>query len=97
MLLHDVVGQTAEMFPNFLRALCEGGYRVVSLTPGRESPALASAPRGWRSFTDRLAGQPEAVRAATERAIAVAGIALCEASSLEWCGQEDSNLHWSPN
>ncbi len=56
VLLHDVVGQTAEMFPNFLRALCEGGYRVVSLTPGRESPALASAPRGWRSFTDRLAG-----------------------------------------
>lgn len=56
ILLHDVVAQTADMFPNFLRALCDGGYRVVSLVPGGAEPALSAAGARWSSFTERFAG-----------------------------------------
>lgn len=58
ILLHDVVAQTAEMFPNFLKSLCEAGFRVVSLQPGPSQPVLTAAQPGWRSFTERFAGRP---------------------------------------
>ncbi|MGL4437999.1 MAG: polysaccharide deacetylase family protein [Bosea sp. (in: a-proteobacteria)] len=54
ILLHDVVGQTAAMFPAFLQALCSGGYRIVSMKPGPFAPALVQAAGGWRSRTDRI-------------------------------------------
>jgi hypothetical protein len=54
ILLHDVLGQTAQMFPAFLAALCAGGYRVVDLKPGLLAPPLAAAPSNWRSYTERL-------------------------------------------
>lgn len=54
ILLHDVVGQTAQMFPAFLAALCAGGYRVVDLKPGLLAPPLAAAPGNWRSYTERM-------------------------------------------
>jgi hypothetical protein len=54
ILLHDVVGQTAQMFPAFLAALCAGGYRVVDLKPGSLAPPLAAAPGNWRSHTERM-------------------------------------------
>jgi peptidoglycan-N-acetylglucosamine deacetylase len=54
ILLHDVVGQTAQMFPAFLAALCAGGYRVVDLKPGSLAPPLAAAPSNWRSYTEPL-------------------------------------------
>jgi peptidoglycan/xylan/chitin deacetylase (PgdA/CDA1 family) len=54
ILLHDVVGQTASMFPAFLQALCAGGYKVVGLTPGSFAPQTIEAGAGWRSYTDRI-------------------------------------------
>jgi peptidoglycan-N-acetylglucosamine deacetylase len=54
ILLHDVVGQTASMFPAFLQALCEGGYKIASMKPGPFAPALVQAPAGWRSHTERI-------------------------------------------
>lgn len=56
ILLHDVVAQTADMFPNFLKVLCDGGYRIVSLVPGGAQPDLTHARAGWSSFTERFAG-----------------------------------------
>jgi peptidoglycan-N-acetylglucosamine deacetylase len=60
ILLHDVVGQTAAMFPAFLGALAAGGYRVVSLVPGSAAPATVTARPGWRSRTDQLIAQRKA-------------------------------------
>ncbi len=57
ILLHDVVGQTAAMFPAFMQALCAGGYKVVGLKTGPFAPALAEAAPGWRSQTDRIIRQ----------------------------------------
>ncbi|MCX7324264.1 MAG: polysaccharide deacetylase family protein [Hyphomicrobiales bacterium] len=54
ILLHDVVGQTASMFPAFLQALCAGGYKVVGLTPGPFAPQTIEAGAGWRSYTNRI-------------------------------------------
>ncbi len=54
ILLHDVIGQTAAMMPAFLAALHAGGYKVVSVKPGSARPALASAPQGWSSHTERM-------------------------------------------
>jgi peptidoglycan/xylan/chitin deacetylase (PgdA/CDA1 family) len=54
ILMHDVVEQTARMLPAFLQALCDQGYRVVSLRAGGETPLLTEAPQGWRSTTDRI-------------------------------------------
>jgi peptidoglycan/xylan/chitin deacetylase (PgdA/CDA1 family) len=56
VLLHDVVEQTAAMFPAFLQALCAGGFRVVGLTPGLAPPPLQEAGPGWRSQIDRQIG-----------------------------------------
>ena len=54
ILLHDVVGQTAAMFPAFLQALCAGGFKVVRVTPGAFAPAIVEAGHGWRSYTERI-------------------------------------------
>jgi peptidoglycan/xylan/chitin deacetylase (PgdA/CDA1 family) len=54
ILMHDVVEQTARMLPAFLQALCDQGYRVVSLTAGATPPALSEAQPGWRSATERI-------------------------------------------
>lgn len=54
ILLHDVVGQTAAMFPAFLQALCHGGYKVAGMTSGPFAPSLSLAPGGWRSQTERI-------------------------------------------
>lgn len=54
ILLHDVVGQTAAMFPAFLQALCNGGYRIATMTAGPFVPALVKAPANWRSQTERI-------------------------------------------
>lgn len=35
ILFHDIQARTAEMMPEFLAALSEGGYEVVHLVPGR--------------------------------------------------------------
>ena len=58
ILLHDIKVQTAEMLPAFLRALKENGFRVVHIVPGGGSTALAEAPPGWASETEKtLSGQ----------------------------------------
>jgi peptidoglycan-N-acetylglucosamine deacetylase len=54
ILLHDVVGQTAVMFPAFLQALCNGGYRVANMKAGPFAPTLVQAPGNWRSHTERI-------------------------------------------
>lgn len=54
ILLHDVVGQTASMFPAFLQALCNGGYKIANMTAGPFAPSVAQAPAGWRSRTERI-------------------------------------------
>jgi peptidoglycan/xylan/chitin deacetylase (PgdA/CDA1 family) len=54
VLLHDVVGQTAAMFPAFLKALCDGGYKVAHMTAGSSAPGLMQAPGNWRSQTERI-------------------------------------------
>lgn len=53
ILLHDVVGQTAAMFPAFLQALCAGRYKVANMVPGLSAPSLVQAPANWRSLTER--------------------------------------------
>jgi peptidoglycan-N-acetylglucosamine deacetylase len=54
ILLHDVVAQTAAMFPAFLQALCSGGYRIVNITTGPFKPPVVQASAGWRSYTERI-------------------------------------------
>lgn len=54
ILLHDVVGQTAAMFPAFLAALCAGGYKIAHLKAGPFVPELSRAPANWRSQTERI-------------------------------------------
>ncbi len=54
VLMHDVVEQTARMLPAFLEALCDQGYRVVSLQTGVEAAVLKHADAGWRSTTERI-------------------------------------------
>lgn len=53
-LFHDVQPQTAAMLPGFLRALKEGGWKVVHMVPGGAQPALQQAGPGWRSDTERI-------------------------------------------
>ncbi len=54
ILLHDVVGQTAAMFPAFLQALSDGGYRIANLKPGPFEPATQTGAPSWRSLTERI-------------------------------------------
>jgi peptidoglycan-N-acetylglucosamine deacetylase len=53
-LFHDVQPQTAAMLPAFLRALKEGGWKVVHMVPGGGPPALQQAGPNWRSETERI-------------------------------------------
>jgi peptidoglycan-N-acetylglucosamine deacetylase len=53
-LFHDVQPQTAAMLPAFLRALKEGGWKVVHLVPGGSQPVLQQAGPNWRSDTERI-------------------------------------------
>lgn len=53
ILLHDTKRQTAEMLPDFLRALKRGGYRVVHVVPGEDPVQTRPAPAGWTSETAR--------------------------------------------
>lgn len=54
MLFHDVQAQTAAMLPQFLRALKDGGWKVVHLIPGHARPILTTAGPGWRAETERI-------------------------------------------
>lgn len=53
-LFHDVQPQTAAMLPTFLRALKDGGWKVVHMVPGGAQPMLQQAGPGWRSNTERI-------------------------------------------
>ncbi|MDE2361401.1 MAG: polysaccharide deacetylase family protein [Hyphomicrobiales bacterium] len=54
VLLHDTRKQTVAMIPAFLKALKQGGYKIVHLTPGATPPALKNAPPGWTSETEAI-------------------------------------------
>ncbi|MDE2579385.1 MAG: polysaccharide deacetylase family protein [Hyphomicrobiales bacterium] len=53
VLMHDIKKNTAEMLPRLLRELKKRGYKIVHIVPGPAAPALASAPAGWFSETER--------------------------------------------
>ena len=57
LLFHDTQGWTADMLPDFLRALKRRGYRVVHMSPGAGAAPTREAPPGWTSETERIIGR----------------------------------------
>ena len=54
ILLHDTRSNTATMLPDLLRALKAGGYHVVHVVPGPDTPMTVAAKPGWTSETERI-------------------------------------------
>lgn len=54
VLFHDSKVQTAQMLPDFLRALKARGYRLVHLVPGEGETAVVEAGAGWTSTTEPI-------------------------------------------
>ncbi len=54
VLFHDSKAQTAQMLPDFLRALKARGYRLVHVAPGAGETPVAEAGPGWASTTEPI-------------------------------------------
>jgi peptidoglycan/xylan/chitin deacetylase (PgdA/CDA1 family) len=54
VLFHDSKAQTAQMLPDFLRALKTRGYRLVHIAPGDGETPLVEAAPGWASTTEPI-------------------------------------------
>ena len=54
ILFHDTHAWTADMLPEFLRALKQRGYRIVHIIPGAGAARTQEAPAGWMSETERI-------------------------------------------
>lgn len=54
VLFHDSKAQTAQMLPDFLRALKERGYKLVHVVPGDAPTPIADAGAGWTSTTEPI-------------------------------------------
>ncbi|WP_363346916.1 polysaccharide deacetylase family protein [Methylocystis echinoides] len=54
VLFHDSKAQTAQMLPDFLRALKARGYRLVHIAPGEGETPIVEAGPGWSSTTEPI-------------------------------------------
>lgn len=54
VLFHDSKAQTAQMLPDFLRALKAKGYRLVHMVPGEGDTPVVDAGLGWSSTTEPI-------------------------------------------